>query len=210
MCDRYSFTLSKEKTARRYGVKVYQTPEVNYNIAYEAKAAAIIQDLPLELSFLHWGMQVPKAKSNHAFKQIYTVDIASLPKQPYVQELIKHHKCIVPADGFYLWKKISRKGKVPYRVVLKWNLPFAMAGIYMSAERENKKSFAVLSVHTNTLLKPISSLMPAILSLEHEKTWLNPELSIEDACKMLTPYPPQTMKIYPASARESSSLPIAE
>ncbi len=200
MCERYSFTLSKEKTARRFGIKVTQVPPPHYNIAPGTQVTAITQALPSVLSFLQWGIQLPKASNKNASKQVSTIDVASIQKQPLLQDFISNGRCMVPADAFYLWKKVSKKGKVPYRVSLKWNLPFAMAGIYKSDE-QNNTGLAIITVPANTLLTPVAQQMPAILSLEHEKAWLNPELPLEDVFKMLLPYPLSTMKVHPVSAQ---------
>ena len=41
--------------------------------------------------------------------------------------------------------------------------------------------------------------MPVILSRKDEKAWLDPDLGIIQALKMLRPYPAKEMKMYPVS-----------
>jgi putative SOS response-associated peptidase YedK len=202
MCDRYSFTLSREKTARRFGVKAKQVPPPNYNFAPGMMIPAIIQQAPVEFSFLHWGMYVPHTKDKNKTKQVSTIDISSLPANAYVQELLSTNRCLIPADGFYLWKRVSKKGKVPYRVVVKWNLPFALAGVWNTNRgNETQRDIALFTMSSNTALQHICGYMPAILPLEHEKTWLYENLSAEQALQILLPYSPENMKAYPISAQ---------
>jgi putative SOS response-associated peptidase YedK len=202
MCDRYSFTLSKEKTIRRFGVKVKQVPPPNYNMAPGMAIPAITQEAPVEFSFLHWGMTIPHVKDKSKVKQVQIIDVASFPSQPYLQELLATNRCLIPADGFYQWKRVSKKGKVPYRVVIKWNLPFALAGIWNVHDRnETQKDGAVITMPSNSALQSICGYMPAILPLEHEKAWLYHNLSAAEALQLLLPYPAENMKAYPVSAQ---------
>jgi putative SOS response-associated peptidase YedK len=202
MCDRYSFTLSKEKTIRRFGVKVNQVPAPNYNFAPGMEIPAITQQAPVEFTFLHWGMAIPQVKDKNKFKQLCTLDIASLATQLYLQELLTTNRCLIPADGFYLLKRVSKKGKVPYRVVVKWNLPFAFAGIWnVNRENEVQKDCVILTMPANAALQHICGQMPAIIPLENEKAWLYQNLPAEEALQLLLPYPPENMKSYPVSAQ---------
>jgi putative SOS response-associated peptidase YedK len=202
MCDRYSFTLPKDKIIRRFGVKVKQVPPPNYNFAPGMVIPAIIQQAPVEFSYLHWGMAIPHIKDKNKFRQVQTIDIAAFLSQLYLQELLSSHRCLIPADGFYLWKRVSKKGKVPYRVVVKWNLPFALAGIWTTnKEVEIQKDCALLTMPSNAALQQIGSYMPAILPLEHEKAWLYENLTAEEAMKLLLPYAPENIKAYPISAQ---------
>lgn len=212
MCDRYSFTLSKEKTIRRFGVQLKQVLPLNFNFAPGMGIPAITQDFPMEISLLHWGMDIPQIKDKNKLKQVQNISITSFTPQSYWQSLLVANRCIIPADGFYLCKRVSKKGKVPYRVVLKWNLPFAIAGIWnINKYDESQKDCVVLTTPTNTALQHIAGYMPAILPLEYEKAWLHQTLSTEEAIKLLQCYPPENMKVYPVSsqllhANENSEL----
>jgi putative SOS response-associated peptidase YedK len=163
---------------------------------------AITQQAPVEISLLNWGMGIPQIKDPAKLKQVSLISAALFPAQPYLQDLLSANRCLIPADGFYLWKRVSKKGKVPYRIVLKWNLPFAIAGIWsISKNDETQKDCALFTTSSNTALQHISPYMPAILPLEHEKTWLYESLPAEEALKLLLPYPAENMKAYPVSAR---------
>ncbi|MDO1447390.1 SOS response-associated peptidase [Rhodocytophaga aerolata] len=202
MCDRYSFTLSKEKTIRRFGLKIKQVPAPNFNFAPGMQIPAIMQQAPVEITLLHWGMDIPQVKDPSKFKQVSVISTDPLPSQPSLHELLTTNRCIIPADGFYLWKRVSKKGKLPYRVVLKWSLPFAMAGVWNTSKtKESQKDCSILTTSSTSVIQHISKHMPAILPLEHEKAWLYENLSAEETLKLLLPYPAENMKAYPVSAQ---------
>lgn len=206
MCDRYSFGLSREKTARRFQVKLTQAPEANYNISPGSIVPVILSHPGRQLALYRWGLEGPLSVKKKNTPLIHAVSTATLTKQPYLHQLLKMQRCLIPADGFYLWQRISRKSQVPYRVVLKWNMPFAFAGIYdgIPAGNDNlisSPAFGLFTTDANDLTRKIQTLMPVILPLEAEEEWLNPELSVEQAIGMLKPYPPDKMNCFPVSTQ---------
>jgi putative SOS response-associated peptidase YedK len=42
----------------------------------------------------------------------------------------QRRRCLVPADGFYKWKKLDAKTKQPYAFSLTTDEPFAFAGLW--------------------------------------------------------------------------------
>ena len=51
--------------------------------------------------------------------------------RPAFRAAFKMRRCLIPADGFYEWKK-RKKGRAPYLVVLSNRQPFAFAGLWES------------------------------------------------------------------------------
>src|SRR5688500_3234105 len=49
--------------------------------------------------------------------------------KPFFRQAFRTKRCLVLADGFYEWKRTGR-GKVPYRIALHTEEPFAFAGIW--------------------------------------------------------------------------------
>lgn len=196
MCDRYSFALPKEKIIRRFSVKVIQTPEAHYNISPGHHVPIITQATPTQLTFASWGIYPLKP----ADKVVHALSAEQLTGQAHWKNLLAASRCLMIADGFYLWKKVSKKGKVPFRVALKWNLPFAFAGVYTQLP-DASVNCLILSVAANELIRPLQTTMPAILPMEHEQTWLNPDILTQEALAMLTPFPADRLKMFPVSAQ---------
>jgi putative SOS response-associated peptidase YedK len=202
----FSFALDKTKTARRFDLPVATAPENRYNISPGQEALIIEQAATRTLLQRQWGKLLPESTPHVRKAEVLSMNTI-LSRNVY-KNLLAGQRCMVPADGFYFWKKFSRKSAVPQRVTLKWNLPFALAGIWSDWLDESSgevfRRFALLTVPSNALIKNFEPQMPAILPIESETPWLDHELTDIEALKKLTPpYPADKMKMFPVSARLS-------
>ena len=108
------------------------------------------------------------------------------------------------ADGFYEWKKTETKPKTPYRFQLKTGEPFAFAGIWEENEDEDGqplRTFAVITTASNALVQRVHNRMPAILTREAEKAWLDTNTTRAHVLSLLAPYPAGEMRMYEISPR---------
>ena len=80
-----------------------------------------------------------------------------------------NNRCIILADSFYEWKE-ENKNKVPYRILLKNENIFGMAGIY--EERNGKTYVAIITCKPNKLVEKIHPRMPVILENDDWNSWL--------------------------------------
>jgi putative SOS response-associated peptidase YedK len=71
----------------------------------------------------HWAND-PKIAYKTINARAETVDSAPSYKQAF-----KKRRCLIPADGFYEWKKVLG-GKIPYSVGMKDDSPFVFAGLW--------------------------------------------------------------------------------
>jgi putative SOS response-associated peptidase YedK len=120
--------------------------------------------------------------------------------KPAFKNAFKQRRCLIPADGFE-WKKIG-SDKQPYRILLKDQLIFSMAGLWeswTSPEGEEVKSCTIITTDPNLLMADIHDRMPMILSVDDEKKWLDKNQSVEDLKAMLQPFPMERMRAYPVS-----------
>ena len=110
------------------------------------------------------------------------------------------------ADGFYEWKRAG-KGKVPYRIALKTEEPFAFAGIWSTvhdAQGGVQPTFAILTTEANALVAQIHTRMPVILWEQDEADWLNPSLALDEAQALLMPLPAELLMAYEVSSKVNS------
>jgi putative SOS response-associated peptidase YedK len=199
MCERFSFALPRDKTVRRFGVKVPGSLEAQYNIAPGKQVLLIRDDAPDVLQPARWGIGHSANITGRFGRPVTTVDISRLKDQEPSRDILVQ-RCLIPADGFYLWRPVTKRSRVPYRVTLKWNLPFAIAGVWaLETQEENSGtvSFAVLTTESNLLIKPYQSLMPLILPLDEEKGWLTQGISLPDLRSLILPA--DGVKIFPVS-----------
>jgi putative SOS response-associated peptidase YedK len=205
MCDRYSLALTKQKLARRFEVKITQAPEMNYNISPGTSIPVIFSQPERRLGFYRWGIENSYAINKKKAKLIHALPFNTLLKRSHFQKLLQTQRCLIPADGFYIWHNLSRKSQVPYRVVLKWNMPFAFAGVWESYTNENgqlsQQACSFFTTGANDLIKKLHATMPVILPMDMENEWLNPELPLNEAIQLLKPFQADKMNCFPVSTQ---------
>jgi putative SOS response-associated peptidase YedK len=127
----------------------------------------------------------------------------TLSEKPSFKELLQNRRCIVPASGFFEWKKEGKK-KIPFYLHLPKNPLFAFAGLYDSWANPDGKllfTYTIITTEPNELIAKIHNRMPSILLPEHEDRWLSKSLlNTGNLKEILTPFPAENMLMYPVSA----------
>jgi putative SOS response-associated peptidase YedK len=114
---------------------------------------------------------------------------------------VQKRRCIVPADGFFEWKKLPDSLKQPYHIQLRGGRPFWFAGIYEDATEIRPATFALLTTRPNAVMEPIHDRMPVILNEDSLKTWSTPGgLSEEALAAICGPYAAEAMEAWPVSS----------
>ena len=130
----------------------------------------------------------------------------TVAEKPAYRAAFKRRRCLVPASGFYEWRK--REGhKQPYYVAMKDFSPFAIAGLWEHWEGGDGsviESCTLLTTTPNELVEPIHNRMPVIIAREDFDDWLGPDTGPGTLMHLLRPYPADEMQAYPVSARVNS------
>ena len=126
----------------------------------------------------------------------------TLTELPSFKSLVNGGRCIIPADGFYEWRKEGRR-KVPMWVHLKSKEPFAFAGlwdVWRKPDGKKIESFTIITTEPNELIEPIHNRMPVILRPEDEEQWLDASRTpFAKAKSLLKPYPEELLDAHDVS-----------
>lgn len=113
----------------------------------------------------------------------------------------RERRCLLPADGFYEWAKV---GKRPYLFTLGGDAPFAIAGIWGTAE--DRPRCCLLTTTANRVVDAFHHRMPVIVRREDWAEWFSPvDLAEESFLRIMAPYPPGEMSALGVSARVNSA-----
>ncbi len=121
-----------------------------------------------------------------------------MAERPTFRSAFKKRRCLVPADGFYEWKR--ENGKTPYYFRLKDESPFAFAGLWERWEKgdEPVESCTLITCEANGVVGPVHNRMPVILKLEDYARWLDPkEQRSEALLQLLAPLPDDWLSAHP-------------
>src|SRR5439155_2817146 len=183
-----------------------QMPEPRYNIAPSQPIAVVANSGNNQIEFFRWGLVPSWAKDPSIGNRMINARAETLAEKPMFKTALKRRRCLIPASGFYEWKK-SPDGKIktPMYIRMKGGKPFAFAGLWdrwQSPGGEELLSCTIVTGPPNTLCEEIHNRMPVILSGEDCKSWVKPEeMSAEEAAALLKSYPPEEMEAFPVSRR---------
>ncbi len=191
MVNRYSLTCGAQAVANRFSVDATEAYVPQFNAAPTLLLPIITQESQQGLSFFYWGAPPVWANQKPLGERIINTQAEIIPEKSVIKKKLKHHRCLIPADGFYIWKRIGKKSSVPYRFTLADKALFAMAGLWEEYEDEKEEShhtFTLITTAANEWVFPFGERMPAILLPELEKKWLTATDELE-LLPLLTPFP---------------------
>ena len=149
---------------------------------------------------MRWGLIPAWAKEPKSIA--INARMEGILTKPSFRKPIRCQRCLIPATGFYEWKK-TPAGKAPYYIRRKDGGLFAFAGIYdrwQSRETGEVKTFAILTTEPNQLLREIHNRMPVILPREQESLWLTADAArTPSLLESLQSLPEEQLECYPVS-----------
>jgi putative SOS response-associated peptidase YedK len=123
---------------------------------------------------------------------------------PAFRDALKARRCLVPADGFYEWKRVGTT-RHPYCFEVNGGELFAFAGLWERWKDPSGKPLETCSILTttpNAVTSAVHDRMPVILSPDAYDLWLDPGfVDVAAVLAYLKPYDARAMRCYPISAR---------
>lgn len=208
MCGRYSLSASGEKLAEQF--QLAEIPELapRYNIAPTQEVAVVRQCAEgRQLALLRWGLIPSWAKDPSIGARMINARAETVAEKPAFRSAFVRRRCLVPADGFYEWKRTAG-GKQPFFFQMRDGRPLAFAGLWeqwKSPDGGQIESYTILTTDANELLRPVHDRMPVILPPDAYDLWLDPDVQKPNVLlALLHPYPEEAMTAYPVSMRVNS------
>lgn len=208
MCGRFVLMTPGRDLAERFGLEEEPLLEPRYNIAPTQMVAIIRlnpETLQRRLGLVRWGLIPFWANDSSIGNRLINARAESVAEKPAFRSAFKFRRCLVPADGYYEWKKRKGGQKQPYLARNADGSPFAFAGLWerwQAPEEEVIESCTILTTDANDLTQPIHDRMPVILKLEDHDLWLDPDVRDPNLLKpLLRPYPSGEMIVQPVSPK---------
>jgi putative SOS response-associated peptidase YedK len=201
MCGRYALAVEHELLRIRFGFgPSSSTITPRYNIAPTQQNPVIIGGQQKELKPMRWGLIPHWAKDETIGNKLINARAETVHEKPSFRDAFKKSRCIVPATGFFEWRKQQdSKSKQPYYIFLADNELFAFAGLWSWWKSGDKEilTYTIITTEANEFMKDIHHRMPVILKQDHEEAWLDPELDDPQELKtLLQPIQSEVMDAY--------------
>jgi putative SOS response-associated peptidase YedK len=205
MCGRFTLQIPPELLAEIFGLIDIPVYPARFNIAPTQKILAVrsvADNEHRELVPLKWGLIPSWANDPSVGSRMINARAETVHEKPTFRNAIRHHRCIIPASGFFEWLH-EDKTRRPLYVRLKDGSPMCFAGIWerwKSPEGEIIESCCVLTTKSNKLIEPLHERMPVLLYPQEFSLWIDTEITDPEKLNHLyQPYPVDLMEMYPVS-----------
>jgi putative SOS response-associated peptidase YedK len=210
MCGRYWIISPADVLISRFRVRGEATP------LHPRWNAAPGQDLPVVrlagagerlLEPMRWGLVPAWAADPADAGRPINARAETAAAKPSFRESFRRRRALVPADGFYEWKRYGPVA-LPFAFRAKSRKPFAIAGLWDEwhpREGPPLRTFTLLTTEASADVAPVHDRMPVILEPDAEDVWLDDAL--EDGARLgevLRPLPAGALEAFAVSPRLNS------
>ena len=171
MLDRYTLTLQPDELALILGAEVPEGYEPQYNAAPTKSLATITSYQSDKISFLNWGLMAMWSNNKTMSPKFFNLSVESVLKKPSYRKKLLTNRCVIPMDGFYIWKKVAKKQQIPHYFFFPDKKVFSVAGLWEDGEDGNH-SFIMITRPADAQIQEFQEDMPAILDAASTRSWL--------------------------------------
>jgi len=207
-CGRYTLHQKAEALAKRYNLaSVPNGLRENFNVAPGQIMPIIteVEDGKWKLELMKWGLVPFWAKDPKIGYKLINARDDTIFTKPTWRNVILKKRALIPADGFYEWKKPSnaKERKQPFYIHPKHMDLFSFAGVWDSwkdVEGKEFKTYSIITTEPNKEMSSIHNRMPVILDPEDEASWLEPsKVKREEIEPFIHPFEDRGLDVYKVS-----------
>ncbi|MCL4830214.1 MAG: SOS response-associated peptidase [Caldilinea sp.] len=215
MCGRFALYVTLEELADYFGLSEPPTQLApRYNIAPTQPVGLVrvnVQSQEREWALALWGLIPSWSKDPTIGARMINARAETVDEKPAFRAAFKRRRCIIPASGFYEWKKVNG-GKRPYFITAADGEPLGLAGLWESWNGPNGEaleSCTILTTDANETVVALHDRMPVILAPEDYDEWLgagkdSTPAELSQLKHLLRPFPADRMTLYPVSTYVNS------
>lgn len=207
MCGRYTLTRRQQVVAERFGVEqLTMNIEPRFNIAPTQPVPVVLtEDGKPRLDVMRWGLVPFWSKDIKSMKPLINARGETIAQKPAFKNCLIRRRCLIPADGFFEWKR-EGKEKIPMYIYCADMELFAFAGLWEEwKDRESGnvvRSCSIITIGANNTVAPVHDRMPVILRPEDESAWLDTSRTKpEELMQFVIPAADERIKMHEVSAQ---------
>jgi putative SOS response-associated peptidase YedK len=201
MCGRYAFLLPPEAMAELFKILNEAMYPPRYNIAPTQPVTVIVEREGRRTAELfRWGFVPAWTKDPREMPLLINARAESMAEKPAFRDAVRNSRCLVPASGYYEWRRHPDGSRRPYYITTADNRTMAFAGLYSTWSGPNGEevdTVCIVTVRPNAELSHIHDRMPALLTGDDVDAWLDRGVSGPKALPLAAPAPDGTMAFHP-------------
>ncbi|MEM9301086.1 MAG: SOS response-associated peptidase [Pseudomonadota bacterium] len=200
MCGRYFIDTLPETIGDAFDLIRVPKLEVSYNVApTQLQPIVLAAEGERRLGPARWGLIPFWAKDAKIGNRMINARSETVASKPAFRQSWQKRRCLVPASGFYEWKKVAG-GKQPYAIRPQQGDLLAFGGLWdrwENPEGEVVISYSILTTTPNDTVAFVHDRMPVVVGPDRFEAWLTaPADELQDDLK---PAPNDLLRAYPVS-----------
>lgn len=219
MCGRLVLTTPADALAAEFAASASAglVLRPRWNIAPMTDVVVVrTTDGARSLAMLRWGLIPSWARDPRIAAKLLNARSETVAEKPSFREAVRKRRCIVPASGFYEWKRTGTRKQPWYFRPGDASRPMAgtpasklgrgtlaMAGLWetwTSPDGELVETCCLLTTGANRLMAPVHDRMPVLLDEAGIDRWLDASTTdAKDLADLLHPPPEAALEAYPVS-----------
>jgi putative SOS response-associated peptidase YedK len=184
MCGRYSVFSPLWALEERFATDETLGEEIgaSWNVAPTDESYVVAnRHGKRRLRALRWGLVPSWEKDKRDAARRINARAETVATKPAFAAAFARRRCLVPADGFYEWRRTPDGGRHPIHIHPVNGEPMAFAGLWeawrdpTTTDAPLLRTFTIITVAANQTVSPIHNRMPAILPRAAWSKWLEPD-----------------------------------
>ena len=177
MCGRFVLETPLKTTAENFNAQLARNliTVPNYNICPSENVSVVVSNFEQRrLGQMRWGFIPHWYKSITDGPLLFNARAETLAEKPAFRDACRNRRCLIPADGFYEWKKIEGSKSKPVYIKRSDRQQMIFAGIWQFwGDGENKlAACTILTVPASGQISGIHHRMPLFIERDNWALWL--------------------------------------
>jgi putative SOS response-associated peptidase YedK len=177
MVSRYSLEATPEQVATHFGLDRIEPFPPRPAIA-PTEPVGIVRRSPSgarEMHLVRWGLVPGWVKDPRTLAPLFSARAETVLEKPAFRGGIRHRRCVVAADGLYVWKEVGGR-RVPHLVHRpdRGLMGFAaIADHWLGADGSELESMAILTIAAGPSHVDIADRLPVLVAPGDVTQWLD-------------------------------------
>ena len=192
MCGRFVLETPLKATAEIFNAQIAESLVAvpNFNICPSENISVLVSNSgKRKLGQMRWGFVPHWYKSVADGPLLFNARAETLAEKPAFRDACRRRRCLIPADGFYEWKKKVGSKSKPFYVRRSDRQQMIFAGIWQfSGDSEDRiPTCTIITVPASEQISGIHNRMPLLIDPSDWAGWLGERQVIKAAKLMKTP-----------------------
>ena len=203
MCGRYAYLLPPEAMQELFKLlKEVMLYPPRYNIAPTQPVMTIVEREGRRTAELfRWGFVPGWVKDPKDWPLLINARSETMSEKPAFRDALRNCRCVVPASGYYEWRKGPDGERRPFYITAADGETLAFAGLYATwagPNGEEVDTVCIVTTDPNAEVSEVYDRMPAILRGAAIDDWLNTrDVDVAEALSLALPSPDGSMIYHP-------------